>query len=207
MRATSLPKSRPDKRRHSTATVIPSVAYTHPEVAWVGVTEDQAKREARSVEVAKFPWAASGRAIANGADYGFTKLIFDSETHRVIGGTIVGPAAGDMIGEVALSHRNGLRCSRYRQDDPPAPDTWRKHWHGSRNRPRKLHRRAASTQTVASRKAVHFFHQAARAAVRGRESCPVFLGPQFFRCTIGQFPTDALFDRYNKKAPREALSV
>ncbi len=89
------------------ATVIPSVAYTHPEVAWVGVTEDQAKRESRSVEVAKFPWAASGRAIANGADYGFTKLIFDSETHRVIGGTIVGPAAGDMIGEVALAIEMG----------------------------------------------------------------------------------------------------
>ena len=89
------------------ATVIPSVAYTHPEVAWVGVTEDQAKREGRKVEVAKFPWAASGRAIANGADYGFTKLIFDSETHRVIGGSIVGPAAGDMIGEVVLAIEMG----------------------------------------------------------------------------------------------------
>ena len=89
------------------ATVIPSVAYTHPEVAWVGVTEDQAKREGRQVEVAKFPWAASGRAIANGADYGFTKLVFDPETHRVIGGTIVGPAAGDMIGEVALAIEMG----------------------------------------------------------------------------------------------------
>ena len=89
------------------ATVIPSVAYTHPEVAWVGVTEDQSKRDGRKVEVAKFPWAASGRAIANGADYGFTKLIFDTETHRVIGGTIVGPAAGDMIGEVALAIEMG----------------------------------------------------------------------------------------------------
>ena len=89
------------------ATVIPSVAYTHPEVAWVGVTEDQAKREGRTVEVAKFPWAASGRAIANGADYGFTKLVFDPQTHRVIGGTIVGPAAGDMIGEVALAIEMG----------------------------------------------------------------------------------------------------
>ncbi|MFT3849449.1 MAG: dihydrolipoyl dehydrogenase [Propionivibrio sp.] len=89
------------------ATVIPSVAYTHPEVAWVGVTEDQAKREGRQIEVAKFPWAASGRAIANGADYGFTKLVFDPETHRVIGGTIVGPAAGDMIGEVALAIEMG----------------------------------------------------------------------------------------------------
>ena len=89
------------------ATVIPSVAYTHPEVAWVGISEDQAKRESRTVEIAKFPWAASGRAIANGADYGFTKLIFDTETHRIIGGTIVGPAAGDMIGEVALAIEMG----------------------------------------------------------------------------------------------------
>ncbi len=89
------------------AKVIPSVAYTHPEVAWVGVNEDQAKKEGRAVEVAKFPWAASGRAIANGVDYGFTKLIFDTETHRVIGGTIVGPTAGDMIGEVALAIEMG----------------------------------------------------------------------------------------------------
>ena len=89
------------------ATVIPSVAYTHPEVAWVGCTEDQAKRDGRTVEVAKFPWAASGRAIANGAETGFTKLIFDPETHKVIGGTIVGPSAGDMIGEVCLAIEMG----------------------------------------------------------------------------------------------------
>ncbi len=89
------------------AQVIPSVAYTHPEVAWVGVTEDAARREGRAVEVAKFPWAASGRAIANGADYGFTKLVFDQATQRVIGGTIVGPSAGDMIGEVCLAIEMG----------------------------------------------------------------------------------------------------
>ena len=89
------------------AHVIPSVAYTHPEVAWVGVCEDAAKKEGRLVEVAKFPWAASGRAIANGADYGFTKLVFDKQTHRVIGGTIVGPSAGDMIGEVCLAIEMG----------------------------------------------------------------------------------------------------
>ncbi len=89
------------------ATVIPGVAYTHPEVAWVGYTEAQAKEEGRKVEVAKFPWAASGRAIANGAEYGFTKLVFDAETHRVIGGTIVGPSAGDMIGEVCLAIEMG----------------------------------------------------------------------------------------------------
>ena len=89
------------------ATVIPGVAYTHPEVAWVGYTEEQAKKEGRKVETAKFPWAASGRAIANGVDYGFTKLIFDAETHRVIGGAIVGPNAGDMIGEVCLAIEMG----------------------------------------------------------------------------------------------------
>ncbi len=89
------------------ATVIPGVAYTHPEVAWVGYTEAQAKAEGKKIETAKFPWAASGRAIANGADYGFTKLIFDAETHRVIGGTIVGPSAGDMIGEVCLAMEMG----------------------------------------------------------------------------------------------------
>ncbi len=89
------------------AQVIPGVAYTHPEVAWVGVGEDDAKKAGRKVEVAKFPWAASGRAIANGADYGFTKLVFDAESHRVIGGTIVGPSAGDMIGEVALAIEMG----------------------------------------------------------------------------------------------------
>ena len=89
------------------AQIIPGVAYTHPEVAWVGYTEDQAKKEGRKVETAKFPWAASGRAIANGAEYGFTKLIFDAETHRVIGGAIVGPSAGDMIGEVCLAIEMG----------------------------------------------------------------------------------------------------
>ncbi len=89
------------------ASVIPGVAYTHPEVAWVGYTEEQAKKEGRKVDTAKFPWAASGRAIANGADYGFTKLIFDAETHRVIGGAIVGPSAGDMIGEVCLAIEMG----------------------------------------------------------------------------------------------------
>lgn len=89
------------------AKVVPSVAYTDPEVAWVGVTEDAAKAAGRTVETAKFPWAASGRAIANGADYGLTKLVFDKETHRIIGGAIVGPAAGDMIGEICLAIEMG----------------------------------------------------------------------------------------------------
>ena len=89
------------------AQVIPGVAYTHPEVAWVGYTEEQAKKEGRKVETAKFPWAASGRAIANGADYGVTKLIFDAETRRVKGGAIVSPSAGGMIGEVCLAIEMG----------------------------------------------------------------------------------------------------
>lgn len=89
------------------AKVVPSVAYTDPEIAWVGVTEDAAKAAGRAVEVARFPWAAAGRAIANGADYGLTKLVFDKATHRIIGGAIVGPAAGDMIGEICLAIEMG----------------------------------------------------------------------------------------------------
>ena len=73
------------KKSHFDAAVIPSVAYTDPEIAWVGITEDQAKSAGRSIEKGLFPWAASGRAIANGADYGFTKLLFDAETKRIIG--------------------------------------------------------------------------------------------------------------------------
>ncbi len=94
-------------KAHFDATVIPGVAYTHPEVAWVGLGEDEAKKAGRQVEVAKFPWAASGRAIANGVDYGFTKLLFDAETHRIVGGAIVGPGAGDMIGEICLAIEMG----------------------------------------------------------------------------------------------------
>jgi dihydrolipoamide dehydrogenase len=89
------------------ARVIPSVAYTDPEVAWVGVTEDEAKAKGIAIEKAVFPWAASGRAIANGRDEGFTKLIVDAQSHRVIGGGIVGTHAGDMIGEFALAIEMG----------------------------------------------------------------------------------------------------
>ena len=89
------------------ARVIPSVAYTDPEVAWVGLTEDQAKAQGIKVKKGLFPWAASGRAIANGRDEGFTKLLFDEETHRILGGGIVGTHAGDMIGEIALAIEMG----------------------------------------------------------------------------------------------------
>lgn len=86
---------------------IPSVAYTDPEVAWAGVTEDAAKAQGLKVGKGVFPWAASGRAIANGRDEGFTKLIFDAETGRVIGGGIVGTGAGDLISEVCLAIEMG----------------------------------------------------------------------------------------------------
>jgi len=89
------------------ARVIPSVAYTDPEIAWVGLTEDDAK--ARGVKVRKglFPWTASGRTIANGRDEGFTKLLFDDASHVIVGGGIVGTHAGDMIGEIALAIEMG----------------------------------------------------------------------------------------------------
>jgi len=89
------------------ARVIPSVAYTDPEVAWVGLTEDEAKKQGIKIEKGVFPWAASGRAIANGRDEGFTKLLFDAETHRILGGGIVGTHAGDLISEIALAVEMG----------------------------------------------------------------------------------------------------
>jgi len=79
------------QKSHFDASVIPSVAYTDPEVAWVGLTEDEARAAGRKVKKGLFPWTASGRAIANGRDEGFTKLLFDEETHRIVGGGIVAP--------------------------------------------------------------------------------------------------------------------
>ncbi|MDE2275516.1 MAG: dihydrolipoyl dehydrogenase, partial [Burkholderiales bacterium] len=89
------------------ARVIPSVAYTDPEVAWVGLTEDEARARGIAVKKGLFPWTASGRAIANGRDEGFTKLLFDAGDHRILGGGIVGTHAGDMIGEIALAIEMG----------------------------------------------------------------------------------------------------
>lgn len=86
---------------------IPSVAYTDPEVAWTGLTEIQCKEKGIAYEKGMFPWAASGRAIANGREEGFTKLLFDKETKRIIGGGIVGTNAGDMIGEICLAIEMG----------------------------------------------------------------------------------------------------
>ncbi|MBP6225193.1 MAG: dihydrolipoyl dehydrogenase [Rhizobacter sp.] len=89
------------------ARVIPSVAYTDPEVAWVGLTEDDARTQGVAVKKGLFPWTASGRAIANGRDEGFTKLLFSADTHAIVGGGIVGTHAGDMIGEIALAIEMG----------------------------------------------------------------------------------------------------
>lgn len=86
---------------------IPSVAYTDPEVAWVGLTEKEAKEQGISYETANFPWAASGRAIASARTEGMTKLIFDKETHRVIGGAMIGINAGEMLGEIGLAVEMG----------------------------------------------------------------------------------------------------
>ncbi|OOF36482.1 dihydrolipoyl dehydrogenase [Rodentibacter heidelbergensis] len=87
--------------------VIPSIAYTEPEVAWVGKTEKECKQEGLNYEVAKFPWAASGRAIASECSEGMTKLIFDKETHRLLGGAIVGSNGGELLGEIGLAIEMG----------------------------------------------------------------------------------------------------
>ncbi len=93
------------------ARVIPSVAYTDPEVAWVGLTETEAKASGRKFEKGMFPWMASGRSLALNRDEGFTKLLFDPDTHRVIGGGIVGTNAGDLISEVALAIEMGATAA------------------------------------------------------------------------------------------------
>lgn len=85
------------------ARVIPGIAYTDPEVAWVGVTETEAKAQGLEIEVGKFPWAASGRALGNGRDDGFTKIITDKNTHKVIGAAIVGAGAGELLAETCLA--------------------------------------------------------------------------------------------------------
>ncbi|MCS3846073.1 dihydrolipoamide dehydrogenase [Xanthomonas campestris] len=98
------------EKKEWVARVIPSVAYTNPEIAWVGVTETEAKAKGLKVGVAKFPWAASGRAIGIGRTEGFTKLIFDEDTHRIIGGAIVGVHAGDLLAEIGLAIEMGAEA-------------------------------------------------------------------------------------------------
>ena len=105
------------------ARVIPSVAYTDPEIAWVGLTEDEARKAGTKVGVAKFPWSASGRAIANARDEGFTKLLFDADNHRVLGGGIVGLGAGDLISEIALAVEMGADATDIGKTIHPHPTT------------------------------------------------------------------------------------
>ena len=95
------------EKSHFDARTIPSVAYTDPEIAWVGLTELEAKEQGIDYERAAFPWAASGRALSLGRDEGFTKLLFDKKTGQVLGGAIVGPNAGDLIAEIGLAIEMG----------------------------------------------------------------------------------------------------
>jgi len=95
------------KKHYFDPKCIPSVAYTDPEIAWVGLTEKEAKEQGVSYETATFPWAASGRAIASGRTEGMTKLIFDKDSHRIIGGAIIGINAGEMLGEIGLAIEMG----------------------------------------------------------------------------------------------------
>ena len=99
------------EKKEWVARVIPSVAYTDPEIAWVGITETEAKAKGLKVGVGRFPWAASGRAIGIGRTEGFTKLIFDEATHRIVGAGIVGVHAGDLIAEAALAIEMGAEVA------------------------------------------------------------------------------------------------
>src|SRR5438094_5189328 len=109
------------QKSHFDARVVPSVAFTDPEIAWVGLTEDEAKKAGTKVGVAKFPWVASGRAIANARDEGFTKLIFDADNHRIVGGGIVGTGAGDLISEIALAVEMGADATDIGKTIHPHP--------------------------------------------------------------------------------------
>jgi dihydrolipoamide dehydrogenase len=109
------------QKSHFDARVVPSVAFTDPEIAWVGLTEDEAKKNGTKVGVAKFPWIASGRAIANARDEGFTKLIFDADNHRIVGGGIVGTGAGDLISEIALAVEMGADATDIGKTIHPHP--------------------------------------------------------------------------------------
>jgi dihydrolipoyl dehydrogenase len=109
------------QKSHFDARVVPSVAYTDPEIAWVGVTEDEARKSGLDVGVAKFPWSASGRAIANAREEGFTKLIFAADSHRLVGGGIVGTGAGDLISELALAVEMGADATDIGKTIHPHP--------------------------------------------------------------------------------------
>ena len=108
-------------KEHFEARVIPSVAYTDPEIAWAGITETEAARLGITLDKAVFPWAASGRAIANGRDEGLTKLLFDPQSGRIVGGAMVGTHAGDMIGEIVLAIEMGADATDIGKTIHPHP--------------------------------------------------------------------------------------
>ena len=112
------------------AAVIPSVAYTDPEVAWVGLTENEAKAKGIKYGKGVFPWAASGRSLALGRDEGSTKVLFDEATDRMLGCGIVGPNAGELVAEAALAIEMGADAERHRPDHPRPPDPVRDDRHG-----------------------------------------------------------------------------
>jgi dihydrolipoamide dehydrogenase len=109
------------KAAHFDARVIPSVAYTDPEIAWAGKTEEELKAEGAAFETAVFPWAASGRALAMGREEGFTKLMFDAETKRIVGGGIVGAHAGDLVSEIVLAIEMGADAADIGKTIHPHP--------------------------------------------------------------------------------------
>jgi dihydrolipoamide dehydrogenase len=109
------------QKAHFDTRAIPSVAYTDPEVAWVGLTEDEAKQRGVELGVGRYPWSALGRAIANGRDEGFTKLLFDARTRRLVGAGIVGTAAGDLVSELALAIEMGADATDIGRTIHPHP--------------------------------------------------------------------------------------
>ena len=109
------------EKSHFDARTIPSVAYTDPEIAWVGLTETEAKEQGVDYDLTKIPWAASGRALSLGRAEGFTKLLWDKKTERVLGGAIVGPNAGDLIAEIGLAIEMGADATDISQTVHPHP--------------------------------------------------------------------------------------
>ena len=150
-KATSPPRPRRAQKSFFDARQIPSVAYTDPEIAWAGLTEDECKAQGIKYGKAVFPWAASGRAIANGRDEGFTKLLFDEATHRCIGGGIVGTHAGDLISEICLAIEMGCDPVDIGKTIHPHPTLSRIDRHGGRSVRRRLHRPAAGEEEIAKR--------------------------------------------------------
>lgn len=131
------------------ACVIPSAAYTDPEVAWVGLNwEDGSQEAGHQGQKGVFPWAASGRAIANGWTKANNKLLFDAESHRILGGGIVGTVAGDLISEVALAVEMGATLIDIAKTIHPHLNPGRIGGHGGRSGRRRVHRPAADEEEV-----------------------------------------------------------